>query len=95
MNIDKTALIAVAGAFTLAGCVATTTPETDRRLGDAMTMMRAQQTMNPEASRNTEPVTGIDGKAAKGALDNYRDSFRKPPAETPNFLSIGGAGGGK
>jgi len=95
MNINKAAMIAIASVVTLGGCAATTTPETDARLGEAMTMMRAQQTMNPDASRNTNPVVGLDGKAAKGALDNYRDSFRKPPAEGATFLSIGGIGGGK
>ncbi len=88
------ALVAIA---VLSGCAATTTPQTDARLGEAVTMMRAQQTINPEASRNTNPVTGFDGKAAKGALDNYRDSFRKPPTEAANLLTIGGgvAGGSK
>lgn len=81
----------------LSGCAATTTPATDARLGEAMTMLKAQQTMNPDASRNTDPVTGLDGKAAKGALDNYRDSFRKPPVEAANLLTIGSGvtGGGK
>jgi hypothetical protein len=65
----------------LGGCAATTTPQTDARFGEAVTLLQAQQTLDPQASANTNPVTGMDGKAAKGALDNYRDSFRKPPAE--------------
>lgn len=94
MNMNKTGLLAIVGVVALSACAVSTTPKTDARLGEAMTVMRAQQTLNPEASRNTDPVTGLDGKAAKGALDNYRDSFRQPPAETANFLSIGGVGGG-
>lgn len=89
MNKTLAGMIAIAGIVALSGCVATTTPETDARFGEAMSMMKAQQTLNPDASRNTDPVVGLDGKAAKGALDNYRDSFRKPPAEAPNFLGIG------
>lgn len=90
MNKQTAVLIALAGIAMLSGCAATTTPQTDARLGESMSMMRAQQTMNPDASRNTDPVTGLDGKAAKGALDNYRDSFRKPPTEGATVLSIGG-----
>jgi len=90
MNKQTAVLIALVGTIMLSGCVASTTPLTDARLGESMAMMKAQQTMNPDASRNTDPVTGLDGKAAKGALDNYRDSFRKPPAEGATVLSIGG-----
>lgn len=96
MNINLTRMIVVAGAVTLSGCVASTTPQADARHGEAMTMLKAQQTLDPDASRNTDPVTGLDGKAAKGALDNYRDSFRQPPAEAANLLTIGGGiAGGK
>lgn len=95
MKTTKTGIWAFAAALALGGCAASTTPKTDARMGEAMLLMRAQQTLNPEASRNTEPVAGLDGKAAKGALDNYRDSFRQPPAEAATFLTIGGPGGGR
>lgn len=94
MNMNTTGLLVIVGVLALSGCAVSTTPKTDARMGSALTVMRAQQTLNPEASRNTDPVTGLDGKAAKGALDNYRDSFRQPPAETASFMSIGGVGGG-
>ena len=85
-------LAALAAIATLAGCVAAT-PQVDARHGNTVMMLRAQQTLNPEASRNTNPVKGLDGKAAKGALDNYRDSFRTPPSEASQVLTIGvGAG---
>lgn len=89
MNRNTAGMFTLVGILALSGCAATTTPQTDARHGEAMTMLKAQQTINPEASRNTNPVAGVDGKAAKGALDNYRDSFRKPPAEPANFLTIG------
>jgi hypothetical protein len=97
MNLfNSIAALACLAAF--GGCAATTTPQTDAHLGETMTMLKAQQTLNPDASRNTDPVTGLDGKAAKGALDNYRDSFRKPPAEGSNMVTIGvgtGSGGAR
>ena len=78
---NKTKLLAIAAIAMLGGCVVTTTPDTDARFGQSFNLIKAQQTLNPDASRNTDPVAGIDGKAAKGAYDNYRDSFRKPPDE--------------
>jgi hypothetical protein len=93
MNNITRGMLALVTIATLSGCVATTTPQTDARFGEAMSMLKAQQTINPDASLNTDPVIGVDGKAAKGALDNYRDSFRKPPTESAGFMGIGGVGG--
>lgn len=94
MNKHMTGMIALALAAALTGCVATTTPETDARLGESFTMLKAQQTIDLDASRNTDPVAGVDGASAKGALDNYRDSFRKPPSEAAGpalSISVGGS----
>jgi hypothetical protein len=86
MNRYYLAIAAATGLLT--ACAATTTPQADARFGESVTLLRAQQVIHPEASADTDPVAGIDGKAAKGAMDNYRDSFRKPPPEaTP---TIGG-----
>ena len=79
--MNTTKMLALAAIVTLCGCATNTTPDTDARFGQSFNLIKAQQTLNPEASRNTDPVAGIDGKAAKGAYDNYRDSFRKPPEE--------------
>ena len=79
--MNTTRMLALAAIVTLCGCAVSTTPETDARFGQSFNLIKAQQTLNPDASLNTDPVAGIDGKAAKGAYDNYRDSFRKPPEE--------------
>lgn len=82
----------------LAGCAATATPKIDSAFGDAVNAAKAQQTMHPEASLNTEPVNGLDGEAANAAMDRYHRSFERPPI-TGNIFNIGvgsgvGAGGG-
>jgi hypothetical protein len=94
MNRFLAGMAALAVAAQVTGCVATTTPNTDARMGLATDMMKAQQTLYPDASRNTDPVLGMSGRTAKGALDNYHDSFRKPPAESTSLFSIGGNAGG-
>ncbi|WP_153108958.1 hypothetical protein [Propionivibrio limicola] len=81
MKTSKARILAIAGLVILSGCAGTGTPDLDARFGESANMLKAQQTLNPDASRNMDPVAGLDGKAAKGALDNYRDSFRKPPSE--------------
>lgn len=99
MTRNKSGMMAVAGILMLGGCGSvSTTPEMDARFGESLSIIKAQQTINPDASRNMDPVAGIDGKAAKGAYDNYRDSFRKPPAEGVGVSPVGnvptGNGGG-
>ena len=54
-------------------------------------MMKAQQTLNPGAALNADPVKGIDGQAAKSAYDEYQKSFKEPVAQ-PNAFTIGVAG---
>lgn len=86
------ALVFVASAVAT-GC-GSTTPNLDARFGHSVTAARAQQTINPDASRNTDPVTGIDGRAAGHSIDRYHDSFKTPPT-TFSVINIGeGIGGG-
>jgi hypothetical protein len=85
----KTTLAILAGAAAIAGCASTTTPVYDQSFGQAVRMARAQQTINPDASRNTDPVAGIDGVAAKESIGVYRDSYKAPPP-TFNVINIGG-----
>lgn len=78
----------------LAGCAATATPQMDATFGDAVNAAKAQQTMNPEASQNTEAVTGLSGEAANAAIDRYHKSFERPPT-AGNVFNIGvGSGTG-
>ncbi len=82
-----------AAVVVLTGCAGADTPRLDARFGEAVRAARAQQTVDPEASRNADPVSGIDGVAAKQAMDRYRDSFKRPP-ETFSVINIGGDLGG-
>lgn len=77
MKLFAIEALVLLGAALLAACAATTTPRTDEAFGESMSLLKAQQVLNPEASRDTDPVKGLDAKSAKGALDNYHNSFRK------------------
>ena len=91
-------ILAAALAASLTGCVPTT-PRLDARFGSAVNTARVQQTVNPEASRDADPVRGIDGQAGDAIVDNYRESFVDPrPALTGGVVNVGsgraGSGGG-
>ncbi len=84
MNLQKT-FIAL-GVAALGGCVSTT-PYLDQNLGRAVNIAKVQQTLNPDASKNTDPVAGIGGVPAAESITRYNDSYKAPP---PTFAIITG-----
>ncbi|MEG1115629.1 MAG: pilus assembly protein [Janthinobacterium sp.] len=75
----------------LAGCAATTTPVLDSHFGESVALLKAQQIMYPDAYRNANPVSGIDGKAGASAYQRYQKSFAAPEPQ-PNVFTIGVGG---
>jgi hypothetical protein len=73
---------------TLAGCVPVT-PEYDMHFGEAVRTAIAQQTINPNASLNTDPVAGLDGRAAVHTINNYYKSFETPVKTDISTESLG------
>ena len=83
--------IAVSVLSLAALCACTSaTPNLDANLGFAVNAAKAQQTLNPQASKNTDPVAGLGGAAAAESITRYQDSFKAPP---PTFEIITGGGG--
>ena len=81
---------------TFDACLANS-PRLDATFGDSVNIAKAQQTLNPDASRNRNAVAGIDGKAAQDTMVRYHESFKSPPPPTNVFtigVSSGGGGGG-
>jgi len=83
----KSMLSVILASLVLAAC-ATSTPKLDDHFGEAVNAAKAQQTLNPDASLNTDSVAGVDGEAANAAIDRYHKSFVQPPATT-NVFNIG------
>ena len=97
MKTTFTPFVIAALAAGLTGCAgtpATTTPHLDQYFGQAVNQARAQQTINPDASRNTDPVAGIDGKAGKAVVDRYYKGMEQEPAPATVINIGGGLGGG-
>lgn len=82
------------GAILLAGCVPRSTV-VDQHFGEAVNAAKAQQTLNPDASRNRDPASGLDGQAANATIDRYHKSYETPPAPVNVFtIGVGSGGGG-
>lgn len=82
--------------LTLLSACASVTPNYDAKFGDAVRTAQRQQTINPEAGKIPDDVTGLDGKAAQEGILLYQRSFKTPPPVT-NVINIGGSlgsGGG-
>lgn len=77
-------------AALLAGCATSTTPQYDSRFGQALRDAKAAQTLNPTPTGTT--AQGLDGKAAREAMDRYQDSFKTPPVPV-NVINIGSGSG--
>jgi hypothetical protein len=90
-GLRKVAKVGWLAALCLLSACAPTTPNWDTAFGESVRMATAQQTLNPDASRNTDPVSGIDGAAARETIKLYEKSFTKPEPQ-PNVFTIGVSG---
>ena len=64
------------------GCVSTS-PEWDARFGAATRSNLAAQVLDPSGAASGNPALGLDGRAARAAIDNYQRSFARPETGQP------------
>src|SRR5262245_66618804 len=86
--------ISILAVVSVTGC--TTRPTTlGPDFGLAYTQANDQQTLNPDAGSNLDPVQGLEEPgAAKHTLERYRSSFEQPeeirkPLTSPSMISQG------
>ncbi len=75
------------------GCSQNTTlhknTELDNNWGRSYETAKYRQILNPDASKNLEPVVDLDGQAAEANVQKYRDTFKeKRRQETVNILKL-------
>jgi hypothetical protein len=76
------------------GCAATASPNTDAQLGDSMRIIKAQQSIDPAASRrHGTAVPTTDGRLVRGAVDSLREASKTPAPST--VINVGGGGSGQ
>ena len=76
--------------FILWGCAGSSRLEMD--YGTSFKLLKLNQISNPDAEKNSEPVAGLDGKAAQASIEKFRKDFEKPAPPTPYSFSIGISG---
>jgi hypothetical protein len=83
-------ILLLLAAGTLTACapvLVQTTPQWDARFGVDTRMVLAQQIMHPDAARNTNPVSGMDGRSARSVYERYQ----KAGGEQQQSSLMGGA----
>jgi hypothetical protein len=87
-NISLIALALI--TFSLAGC-ATEPSRVEMDYGTSYKLAVYNQTLNPDAEKNIDPVYGIEGLIAEKNVEKYRKSFERPlPTTNTYILSVPG-----
>ena len=60
----------------------------EAEFGNATRATLRAQFVEPDAGNNPNPVTGLDGRAARDTINNYQKSFAEPKP-TENGFNIG------
>ncbi len=81
-------VVCAALLLTLVGGCASRNPYLDTQFGKSVRLLNAQQTINPNAITNTDPVLGLDGQAALSGFNDYQKTFAAP-APQPATFTIG------
>ena len=76
-------------AVVLLGCATPGPSRLEEDYGTSAKLAVVNQTLNPEAGKNLDPVTGMDGKAAENTMEKYRKGFEKPAPPPSYIFSIG------
>lgn len=84
-------LIPAVASMLLAGCAEVSRVEMD--YGTSFKLSKFNQTLNPDAEKNLDPVVGLDGQAADKLMDKYQKEFEKPAPAPPSLMI--NMGGGK
>jgi hypothetical protein len=67
----------ILGLFIATGCASTSSSELTTNWGTSLEETKNKQIINHEASKNLDPVVGVDGKSAENILERYENSFKK------------------
>lgn len=77
----------VTGLF-LFGCADSRVSRTEADFGTSVKLSIYNQTLDPEAEKNLDPVTGLDGEAAMANQEKYQKNFEKPAKEGGVIINV-------
>ena len=75
----------------LAGCTGYNTGLVAQEWGTSYKLAIANQTLNPDAEKNLEPVQGLDNKAADKVVNKYNKEFDKAPQVPVYSMGVAGS----
>ena len=91
-TLQITSVITLIGLLT---ACAETAPRYEAEFGNATRATLNAQIINPDAGNNPDPVAGLDGRAARDAINNYQKSFAEPkPTESGFNIGVGNSSSG-
>ena len=91
MNIKRLLISSlITGGMVIAGCAGPSM--LDENWGRSVETARFNQTLNPNAGENLEPVKGLDGHSADNALEAYRQSFKSEEKSAGYNIKLTGIG---
>ena len=95
MNKTHIVLCMIILTITALVCGACATPsKLSDNWGTAYYAQKQGQIVNPDASKNLEPVTGLYGQAAEAAMGQYLKSFTETKASQGSSSTMGTQGVG-
>jgi hypothetical protein len=77
--------------FLISACAGPT--RLDKDYGRSVKQAWINQTLDPEAEKNLEPVTGLEGKAAQSSIEKYRKTFEQSRDAPQPLIQTGSQGG--
>lgn len=87
-------LLVMLASVMLVAC-AEPAPRVEAEFGNATRATLNAQIINPDAGNNADPVAGLDGRAARDAINSYQKSFTKPEPQQNVFkIGVGDSSGG-
>ncbi len=85
-------IVVLASILLITGCGMS---RLERDFGTSQKLARFNQTFNPDAEKNLEPVKGLGGQAAHIVIEKYNRDFEKVSAAPVYSINIGNMGNGK
>ena len=80
----------IVSLIVIAGCAGPSA--LDQNWGRSVETARFNQTLNPKAGENPEPVVGLDGQSAENILETYRQSFKAEDKSAGYDIKLTGIG---
>ena len=80
-------LITTLAIFLISACAQPS--RVDKDYGRSVKQARFNQVLHPEAEKNLEPVTGLDGKAGQASIEKYRKTFEQPREASQPLIQTG------